>query len=603
MKGTVVSTWINTLNELYGEDIVNKAKNNSSWDEELIITPLMNIEDKKAFDLVETMAQEAGKSPGELWQEIGQQNIYSFSKWFPSYFEGRQLKNFLMMMDTVHKQLTKMIPGANPPGLKAREINNNTIEITYSSQRGMFDYFLGLLKGSSEFFSEPIKIREQQRKEKGETKQLVVRIEFAEDFRTKKSVLFNKIFSLGLFKKLKYKLTLGVLLSSLALSYGFGIFDNYWMPAVFSLANSGITLVIAHFLTRPFKYINQDLDRIKNMTLTDTFSLQTADEFETVLNHLREIKNTIREDILFLKGGTDDMYNFTNEFVGIADEMGKVSDNISLVVEEVANGAQEQAEETENSAYIVDNNVKQINKLVESGNQSKENLENAVKSIKDSAGDIQEVNKMIEGVKEAFADVNERGIKLSERINNIMEIVDTVSEIANQTNLLSLNASIEAARSSDNSRGFAVVADEIRELAEDSQKAGETIKDNLEEFTEKVKELVDGISAQFANLEKSNQALNQVTDSNLSASERIEEATDQVVLIVNQLNSETQKIGEVIENLNSLAAIAEENSASSQEMSASVGDYSEKIKDMTGYVEQMEELVENFQDSLTKYNI
>jgi methyl-accepting chemotaxis protein len=72
---------------------------------------------------------------------------------------------------------------------------------------------------------------------------------------------------------------------------------------------------------------------------------------------------------------------------------------------------------------------------------------------------------------------------------------------------------------------------------------------------------------------------------------------------VNSLNTETKKIREVIENFNNLAAIAEENSASSEEMSASVSNYSEKIKEMTGYIEQMEDLTENFRTNLKGYNV
>ncbi len=265
-------------------------------------------------------------------------------------------------------------------------------------------------------------------------------------------------------------------------------------------------------------------------------------------------------------------------------------------------GATEQAEETENSAYIVDNNVREIENLVETGSQSKEQLEAAVASIKESAGDVRQVNQMINDIKEAFGDVNDRGIQLSHQVEEIMEIVDTVSEIAEQTNLLSLNATIEAARSSGDSRGFAVVADEIRDLADDSHKAGEEIRHNLESFTKEVKALVNGISSQFSNLEESNKALDNVTAANQESTEKIEDASEQVMEIVDNLRNETQKISEVIEKLNSLAAIAEENSASSQEMSASVSDYADKIKEMTDYIQQTEKLVQNFQESLTDYS-
>ncbi|ACL70944.1 heme NO-binding domain-containing protein [Halothermothrix orenii] len=604
MKGTVVSTWINTLNEIYGEDLVNQAKADSSWNEELIITSLMDIEDKKVFDLINTVANLVDKSPGELWQEIGRHNIKSFSKWFPSYFEGRTLKNFLMMMDTVHKQLTQMIPGANPPRIIAEQTGDRTLEITYISPRGMYDYFLGLIEGSSEFFSDPIEVTELGRGESEQGKYLKVNIEFSHSLSDKYNYRISKLFSLGIFKSIKLKATIMVMLASLGVYYGLSFTSgNWWSPLLQTACLGLITFVFMGFFTSPFKKLNKALVSLRGLKFGETLSISTNDEFERIFKQLDGIKNEIKEDILFLKGGTDDMYNFTNQFVEIADKMNVVSDNISKVVEEVANGAQEQAAETENSAYIVDNNIKKIEELVESGNDSKKNLEEAVENIKQSAREVQNVNEMIDSVKNAFSNVNSLGKKLAQRISDIMEIVNTVSDIANQTNLLSLNASIEAARSNDNSRGFAVVAEEIRELAEDSKQAGNTINENLAQFTEQVQELIDGISSQFANLEHSNKVLSEVASSNKKSSENIQEATDNVVSIVENLDTETKKIIKVIENINSLAAIAQENSASSEEMSASVNEYSEKIKEMTSYINQMEKLVENFKENLKKYNI
>lgn len=604
MKGTVVSTWLTTLKKTYGEDLVKDAKIKAGFKEDLIITPMTSIEDQKTKDLMKYLAQATAKQPGEIWYEMGIKNIETFSKWFPSYFSNRSLKNFLMLMDTVHLQLTEMLPGANPPRLRAKELNDYQIEMTYKSKRGMDDYFLGLLEGSSNFFKTPIEVEkiDQGTADDGESF-LTIHITFEKSFRNEKKYLFSRIFSLGIFKSIPAKMGLTGFILTLALTslpqFSAGLSFN-----LAAAAGLGFLLSLtSRLFISPVKAIDEELNKIEALNLDDQNRLKTADDFEKLFNKLRQIKAKLREDILFLKGGTDDMHNFSEDFVELAGDMEEVSENISTVVDEVAQGAQAQAQETEESAYIVNQNVEEIEKLVEAGKDSRDNLKNAVSNIRSSTQAVLDVNERISGVRLAFANVNQLGKKLSEKIETIMEIVDTVEDIAGQTNLLSLNASIEAARSSDNGRGFTVVAEEVRKLAEESQQAVKIIRKNLGEFTEDVEKLSASISEQFSNLDASNQDLKEVAESSNSATNNIEAATEQVVDIVSSLNTETEKIREVIENFNNLAAIAEENSASSEEMSASVSSYSEKIKEMTGYIEQMEDLTENFQNNLKDYNV
>lgn len=604
MKGTVVSTWLTTLTKTYGQDVVDEAKKKAGFKEDLIITPMTTIEDQKTKDLMKYVGQSVGKKAGTIWHDMGMANIETFSNWFPSYFSNRTLKNFLMLMDTVHLQLTEMLPGANPPRLRAREINDHRIEIIYKSKRGLYDYFLGLLEGSSGFFKTPIETEEIERGTLEDGREfLKIEITFAEKFRNEKKYLFSKFLGLGIFRTIPAKIGFVSFLLTFILTnlpqFSAGLITN----SASSLVISIIMALAAKVLISPIKTIDNELTKMQQLNLDDENRLKTADDFEKLFEKLRQIKSQIRKDILFLKGGTDDMHNFTEDFVELATDMEDVSDSISTVVEEVAQGAQAQAQETEESAYIINQNVEEIEKLVEAGKESRDNLENAVSNIRSSTKDVVTVNKRISGVRSAFANVNKLGQQLSEKIETIMEIVDTVEDIAEQTNLLSLNASIEAARSSDNGRGFTVVAEEVRELAEESQQAVETIRKNLGEFTEHVEDLSSSISEQFTNLEASNEALEEVADSSNNATNDIENVTVQVVNIVNSLNTETEKIREVIENFNNLAAIAEENSASSEEMSASVNSYSEKIKEMTGYIEQMEDLTENFRDNLKGYNV
>ena len=217
--------------------------------------------------------------------------------------------------------------------------------------------------------------------------------------------------------------------------------------------------------------------------------------------------------------------------------------------------------------------------------------------------DVQSVTQMINDVKNNFSNVNKQGKDLSSQASKIMHISSTVETIADQTNLLALNAAIEAASAGDAGRGFTVVAQEIRKLAEDSKDAVKEINQNLIFFIKQIEGFVNEIQTQYNNLEISNSTLDKVTINNQSSTNQIVGVSNIIVKLIDQLSTETNKLTSVIENIHSLAAISEENSAASEEMSATVTQYSEKVKDLTDNISMLETLTNNFRTELKKYKI
>ena len=264
------------------------------------------------------------------------------------------------------------------------------------------------------------------------------------------------------------------------------------------------------------------------------------------------------------------MYSFTSSFSKIASEMEYVSEGISTLVFEVANGAVHQAEETGETVNILNTNIENINKIANEQILGKNNLENAVGDLENSFEQTEKVALMLSEVKESFAHVNQEGDMLDQQVNEILNIVTTVASVAEQTNLLALNAAIEAARAGEAGRGFAVVSDEIRKLAENSKDAVKIINDSLKMFTGRVSNLVEKINSQYAQLELSNKTLEEVLNGNRGSTKQIGLVSNSIADLVEQMSTETERLSRINETIQSLAAIAEENSATSEEMSANV---------------------------------
>ncbi len=603
MKGSVVATWMKTLDRMKGMPFMEAVCKDVKWDRTRVIAPKDDVADEEIFRVVNEVARRSGQQPGDLWREIGRANIESFHQWFPSYFEHASLKRFLMLMDEVHAQLTRMIPGARPPRLHARELAPNRCEIRYVSFRGMFDYFLGLLEGAAAFFHEKLDVTEVERGQDDQGKYIIVQLGFEKYEQRPNDWKPLGFFSLGILRSSGIRIAAyTALVSFVALLAAFPGQSaiRYGMALAIIAVGSGLA---AWIFSRPRRVVDSQLSHFQELDFTHDAALASRDEYEAMAGTMEAFRERISHDMLFLKGGSDDMHSFALSFSDIATRMQHVSNDIAALVHDVAEGAIHQAEETEKSVTILGDNIENLNRIAGEQDEGRHRLQQAVVRIEDSFGQTEEVARLITQAKDSFSTVNRQGEQLAGEVSRIMEIVDTVAGVSDQTNLLALNAAIEAARAGEMGRGFAVVAEEIRKLADTSKTAVNTISTNLAAFTGDVNNLVGQVNQQYNQLDAGNRMLVSVLDGNRVSTSQIATVTEGISRLIGRLSDEAKQLAAVYENIHSLAAIAQENSASSQEMSANVTEYAERIKELIANIHQMEELTDNYQKELRKYRV
>ncbi|QUH28745.1 heme NO-binding domain-containing protein [Vallitalea guaymasensis] len=604
MKGTVVSTWIKTCRKQYSENIINEALENLGWKANQTFSPLEDVEDTRVFKLFSTIASKVNVSEDKLWKSIGKDNIRTFQQDYPGFFHHDNLYHFLKSMDDVHSVVMKRIKGAKPPKLQFKAISRREVIFTYNSHRGMFDYFMGLVEGAAEYFNEQIEIKQLEKNEN----QLKLKLTFQEDIQYKKSYIMNKILSFGFIKDVHLKISiLTAILSGLFLQLVlvfFNVRDSHILTTVSIIAISLFSVYLSSkILYRPYKEIIKEVKNFSNKDYTVLTRIETKDQFEEIFNEINTYKTNIRRDFVGFKGLVDEMNTFTNSISKFAEKMGNTSDEISDVVEQLATAAVSQAEETEHSIYTLNDNVDQINNIAGEEQNNKTELEGSVDQIDNSFKEVESTATEINMLLDRFKQVQDNGLRLKSKAEQITEIVSIVSAISGQTNLLALNASIEAARAGEAGKGFAVVADEVRNLSEETNDAVEKIKNNLSEFVSEIEKLVEDVASQYNVLVKENSSLGQAVEASSVANVNINTVADKMIDTSKRLENEANSMSKVFQNIESLAAIAEENSASAEEVSANVTDYTVHIKGITDSISTFKEMTLDFKDEISQYRI
>lgn len=368
-----------------------------------------------------------------------------------------------------------------------------------------------------------------------------------------------------------------------------------------------VAWICARRMTRPLIRMTSAVDRIAGFDLTEDPELIALDknkgETGAIAHAVLHMKQALRSMVQQIREQSANIHQASGQLEENATATSGNVDSVETAVNEIATGATNQATETQRATedvVMMGTMIEDTSTQVENLNSTAVEMSNASASARDALEELNHINeKAIESIEVIYQQThttNESALK-------IKDVTELIASIAEETNLLSLNASIEAARAGDAGKGFAVVASQIQKLAEQSNASTKKIDDiihmlltdseNAVHTMEEVREVMHQQSEKVEQTKQVFDSLNQGIDQSISGMEAISEHT-------RQLDHARENIVDTVQNL---SAIAQENAASTEETNAVVMEIGGVMQQISGNAQGLRRIADILEKNMETFKL
>lgn len=364
-----------------------------------------------------------------------------------------------------------------------------------------------------------------------------------------------------------------------------------------------IALVVAISMAGEVKKVKLALQKVAEGDLTQRIKIKRKDEFGQLENSFNDMSEQMSQLISDVDSKSKTIVSVAGNISTITDETKNNTNMVMEAIHNIALGATDQAGSTQQAVNEVEN-------LAKSLNETKQHVDN-INEMSGSTGRLSEQGKQMVNLlidKSGLTmDKSKTTMKVMDEvmssIDKINYISDVIADITSQTNLLSLNASIEAARAGDAGRGFAVVADEIRQLADQSRKSTDEIKSIINEVVARATQAEQEMKENNDLIEEQQNAINDTQKLFEEISDSINElirGLSEIAGLNKQMESNKEA---VVGEMTSIASVSEESAAAAEEVNASVDQVNNTMEDIVNYTSELNGIADQLKIAIGKFTL
>ena len=383
------------------------------------------------------------------------------------------------------------------------------------------------------------------------------------------------------------------------------VMKMFIVSALIEVAMVFLAIVFANYLIMPIRALTETLNVLSTGDFRNTGESKVdpnrSDEIGVMARAVTKLQDNVSTMISKVMTSAEHVAAASQQLTASADQSTTAINQVAESIVNVAGACTEQFTEVENATTKAEElkaHMGTFSKTLQESSKEIDHTNDAAvagnKAVKNAVHEMERIETSVTASADVIAQLGEESEKIG-------KIVDAISNIADQTNLLALNAAIEAARAGEHGRGFAVVADEVRKLAEQSQTSAKEISNLIGSIQIKSQDAVLAMQEGVANVKTGADAVDEAGKTFETISNRITavaKSSNQMAKIVEELVKSTDIITQSVEKINvksrEVASESETVSASGQQQSATMHEIADASRSLAEMAQQMQDIIGKF---------